>query len=1086
MNTRPRSRGFVGGLVGLFLLSGVCSVRAGGSSEQPGAKDLLATTGIKGGFVVHVGCGDGGLTAALRANESYLVHGLDADAANVEKARAHIRSRGRYGNVSVERWTNAQLPYTDNMVNLLVSADLGQIGMDEVMRVLCPHGVAYIKRDGRWTKTVKPRPDTIDEWTHALHGPDGNVVADDSVVGPPHHVQWIGGPRWARSHDHLSGVSVVVSSGGRIFYVVDEGPTASVALPPKWKLVARDAFNGVVLWTRPIGPWEGHLRSFRSGPAELQRRLVAVKDRVYVTLGYGKPVSALDAATGKTVKTFERTDGTLEIVHRDGVLFLVAGNVGPDRPASAGGRRGANPSPRNKRLLAIKADTGDLLWKRSGPDTAELMPLTLAVAGGRVFFRNTDEVVCLDAGSGREQWQTRLPVSLNRPGWSTPTLVVHDDVVLTADRAARDRAKTDATGARRVRWEAITKGGGLTGELIALSAKTGKELWRCACCETYNAPVDILVAGGLVWTGKLVRAPDPGITVGRDPITGEVKKRRPPDKAFFRPGMTHHRCYRNKATQQYLLVGRAGVEFIEVASGKALAHHWVRGACQYGIVPCNGLLYAPPHACACFIQAKLNGFNALAPKRTPTSPRPDVQASKRIEHGPAYQEIATRGVLLSAQPQSDWPTYRHDPARTGATTSPVPTDLKRAWRADLGERLSSVVVAEGQVFVASIDTHTVHALRATDGGRVWQYTAGGRVDSPPTIWKGLALFGSADGWVYCLRARDGRLVWRFRAGPEDRRVVAYGQLESVWPVHGNVLVQDGVAYFAAGRSSYLDGGIYLYRLDAKTGEKLSETRMDSRDPKTGQERLESVRGFDLSGALPDVLSSDGSSVYMRDKRFDRSGAEQKPDVPHLFSSVGFLDDSWWHRTYWVLGTKMGSGWGGWPRVGNQVPAGRVLALDASSVYGFGRSNQYATHGSHIGLGRTHYRLFACDRQPNVIKTPLEKPSAKKKRKRPVRFKNRIECRWSERVGLQARAMVLAPQTLFVAGPPDEIGPDDAPAAIGHGKGGLLCAFSTSDGKRLVEYELESQPVFDGMAAAGGRLYIALKGGRLICMGKPGG
>ena len=30
-------------------------------------------------------------------------------------------------------------------------------------------------------------------------------------------------------------------------------------------------------------------------------------------------------------------------------------------------------------------------------------------------------------------------------------------------------------------------------------------------------------------------------------------------------------------------------------------------------MPCNGLTYAPPHNCACYPEAKLFGFNALAP-----------------------------------------------------------------------------------------------------------------------------------------------------------------------------------------------------------------------------------------------------------------------------------------------------------------------------------------------------------------------------------------------------------------------------------------------------------------------------------------
>jgi len=309
-------------VLALALALPICAAGAGESAQQ-----ILAATGIKGGLIVHVGCGDGRLTAALRANDSYLVHGLDADAAKVAKAREHIRSMGLQGKVTAERWTRKSLPYAENLVNLVVSEDLGSIPMDEVMRVLCPGGVAYVKAGGTWTKTVKPRPKNIDEWTHFLHDPTGNAVAKDAVVGPPRHMQWVGAPRWARSHEHFGSVSVVVSSGGRLFYIVDEGPTASVTLPSRWSLVARDAFNGVVLWKRPVPAWEGQLRPFRSGPAELPRRLVAVGDKVYVTVGYGTPLAALDAATGKTLRTYEGTRGTLEIVFRDGVLYLVAGSV---------------------------------------------------------------------------------------------------------------------------------------------------------------------------------------------------------------------------------------------------------------------------------------------------------------------------------------------------------------------------------------------------------------------------------------------------------------------------------------------------------------------------------------------------------------------------------------------------------------------------------------------------------------------------------------------------------------------------------------------------------------------------------------
>lgn len=1058
------------------------------------ARRILDETGIRGGLIVHVGCEDGHLTAALHVDDSYLVHGLETDPAQVVKAREHIRSLGIYGAVSVERYGEKYLPYTDNLVNLIVSEELGDIPMEEVRRVLAPQGVGFIKKDGQWTKVIKPRPSNIDEWTHALHDADNNAVADDDVVGPPHHLQWTTGPKWARSHDHLSSVSALVSSGSRIFSIVDEGPIAFVALPGKWRLVARDAFNGVLLWKRPIEPWEGHLRGFRSGPPDLSRRLVAIGDRVYVTLGYEKPLTALDAATGKTLKTYDETEGTLEVLYHNGVLFVITGDRAAEEKSSVSWRRGVTPPPHNKRIMALHADTGDILWVKSGPAITEVMPTTLAVQGERVFFQNTNHVICLDRNTGNEVWQAERPIARTRLGWSTPTLVVYEDVVLSADRARPTDDEKKSESSNKLEWDPSSAGGRApVGELVAFSAKTGEKLWACPCREGYNSPVDVLVAGGLVWTGDLVKAGDPGITQARNPKTGEVEKTRPTDEAFFRVGMTHHRCYRNKATNRFLILGRAGIEFIDVATGRGVADHWVRGTCQYGVMPCNGLLYAPQHSCACYIEAKLNGFNALAPKCGLTPDRSETE--NRLEQGPAYGKASDSPTAAP----SDWPTYRHDAARSGHTESTVPEKLTLLWNHDLGGRLSSPVVAAGKVFVSAVDSHTLHALDAETGKGAWSYTVGGRVDSPPAIHKGLVLFGSADGWVYCIRVSDGQLVWRFRAAPQDRRIVAYEQLESAWPVHGSILVQNHVAYFVAGRSAFLDGGMHLYRLNALTGEMLSQTRIDSRDPKSSEEPQDIIERVNMLGSLPDVLSSDGQSVFMRHTRFDLKGVPQKSDIPHLYSSVGFLDDSWWHRTYWIIGTYMGSGYGGWLRTGNVVPAGRLLAFDESIICGFAR-NRYAHHGSHVGLDAstvfhfkpkrdtgtryTRYRLFGMSRtdetQGGAPAPPPRKPGMKRKRGQGANPAKTYL--WSSQVPLLVRAMVLADKTLFVAGPPEVSDSDEPTTAFDEHTGGLLRAVSTTDGQKLAEHTLDAPPVFDGMIAANGRLYLSTIDGRISCLG----
>ena len=52
-------------------------------------------------------------------------------------------------------------------------------------------------------------------------------------------------------------------------------------------------------------------------------------------------------------------------------------------------------------------------------------------------------------------------------------------------------------------------------------------------------------------------------------------------------------------------------EYVDLEAEHWHRHDWVRGACLYGLVPANGLTYAPPHSCACYIVAKLNGIDTM-------------------------------------------------------------------------------------------------------------------------------------------------------------------------------------------------------------------------------------------------------------------------------------------------------------------------------------------------------------------------------------------------------------------------------------------------------------------------------------------
>ncbi|MFH1719383.1 MAG: PQQ-binding-like beta-propeller repeat protein, partial [Planctomycetota bacterium] len=859
---------------------------------------------------------------------------------------------------------------------------------------------------------------------------------------------------------------------------------------PKWRLIARDAFNGKQLWERNIELWHPHLWRLKSGPQMLARRLVAVGDRVYVTMGIDAPLSALDAATGKTIRTYDGTKATEEILCSDGVLILsVAGEGQPLRSDPA--KRYATLTEMNddvtnplwtqapRTIMAIDADSGRVLWSRK----SELVSLSLAADSRRVLFHDGEKIRCLDRQTGQPLW-TSEPVSRKEGMRSSggATLVLYDDVVLYSGQVPEKPKQRTTT-------------------MFALSAEDGKTLWQNPHhpCGHMGTPDDILVAGGLVWNGAVAQGSDSGTMTGRDLHTGEVKSEFTPDVETH---WFHHRCYRAKATDKYLLFSRTGIEFIDYAAEHWICNHWVRGACSYGIMPCNGLIYAPQHPCACYIEAKLYGFTALAPPSPTAQPRREVPDAERLMRGPAY------GARLASQAADmkpdDWPTFRHDAQRSGAVKTTVqPTDLKRTWATKLGGKLSTPVVADGKLFVASADVHGVHALSASTGERLWTFTAGGRIDSPPTIWKGRALFGSADGHVYCLSAIDGKLVWRYRAAPEDHRMMALEQIESVWPVHGSVLVQNDVLYCVAGRSMFVDGGLRLLRLDPATGRKLSETILDDKDPETGENLQAHIQGLNMPVTLPDILSSDGKYVYMRSLPFSLEGKrkfvayvpvkEQQGDDLHLFCPTGFLDDSLWHRTYWGYGRAWASGAGGYHQAGRVIPAGRPLVFDDEMVYGYGRLWQYYRWTTPL-----EFSLFAAKKQPEIVKAGTEKKTVKKDGKRvgskalPV---TRFVQDWSGDVAIQITSMVLTDNALFAAGPPDVEDEEESvktlldagtqkklaeqSAAFEGKRGALLLAVSRKDGQKLAAYRLDFVPRFDGLIAANGRLYVSTLGGEVL-------
>jgi hypothetical protein len=321
-------------------------------------------------------------------------------------------------------------------------------------------------------------------------------------------------------------------------------------------------------------------------------------------------------------------------------------------------------------------------------------------------------------------------------------------------------------------------------------------------------------------------------------------------------------------------------------------------------------------------------------------------------------------------------------------------------------------------------------------------------------------------------------------------------VESAWPVSGSVLVQDDKVWFVSGRSTYLDGGLHLWALEPASGKIVVGTTLDA----LGKQIFRTSRGTSGQGGnttptMPDILSSSDGVVYMRWMGFDAQGKQTRSVKPHLFSSTGFLDDSWWHRTYWQYGTWMSGGFGGWPRAGASKPSGRIMAASDKVLFSYGRTKYDAgnggnVHAGHIGLVKRDYqdggevaatanpyRLFAMARPGPVAQAAGGKAKGKNRsRKRPPK-PNRT---WDIAVPMHVRGMVLAYETLFVAGPPAGRGVEGL-AELTSGQPGIVWAVAAGDGGRLGECRLPATPVFDGMAAAPGRMIFACTDGAVRCL-----
>ena len=259
------------------------------------------------------------------------------------------------------------------------------------------------------------------------------------------------------------------------------------------------------------------------------------------------------------------------------------------------------------------------------------------------------------------------------------------------------------------------------------------------------------------------------------------------------------------------------------------------------------------------------------------------------------------------------------------------------------------------------------------------------------------------------------------------------------------MIKDGKAIVAAGRTSWLDGGIHLYALDPVTGSLLA----------TGHDN---VMGTKLPpnpspGMLADLLVSHGEHIYMRTSQIQltpsgfhvvRDATPQKggPGTPVtsmdykdvLMASDGMLEPTWNHREGFLM---------------NRV-RGQAMVCDGDNIY-------------HVQIfaNRGHSAPF----QPGQGNVSLAAKTV-----------DGTARKWSTKMPIRVTSLVAAGDLLFAAGPVDVVDRKDPWGGYEGRKGAKLVACSKADGKQQAMLDLPAAPAYDGISAAGGSLYVAFAGG----------
>lgn len=794
-----------------------------------GLEQALPDTASARGVVVVAGFNDSAPIIELARSAPVVVLSISKDAETAKRIAEDFRKAGVYGQAtSIGLSSSGRIALADNSAAAVI-ADLDaltQLKSKEAQRVLRPWGRLSLKTNGEWWLSVKPRIEGMDDWASYDKDAAASQHSNDTHVGPPRGLQWVAGPTNQQSY------TLIKNETALTIHQPDPSDQQSESL------MARDAFSGLPIWERTdLTPRN------RFAVVMGERHIVLhPSDRRVV----GPHTIALDRHTGETVVVYDQgidCTVTKEQLKEDRSALQRQAKRTEDLQLRQ--IDGSLLQILRDEIMVLDENTGERKWSRKAREGEGFVH---PVCGnGRLFIAEgpyqrhssythwpmakPSRIMALSLESGEETWTLEWDESKFGKAHAVYNLQLEGDrlggAVTVYMPDAREPKKPrpkglilNATNGKVIYWGR---------EELPFPEGRDRYAWP-GQIGAGHSHVRLHLRGDTAWTAVLgspiaywnIDKPKDFTCFAKlfDP-KGEVSNLRPVSCTVWRS--TPNWWYGGLGC--YPVSGEGDGHFNR--SG--------RSNCDIGAFPANGLLYSPPNTCQC--QPYLPGTKSYHSRKSSGQ----ISSDERLATG-------TAKPALQHETDDSWPQWQRDATRRAWVHREYPTDLTKSWSWKVESTspppmlnsqwksdgiifgpLTQSSCAEGILAVADANRHEVIGLDPESGEVQWRTPVDGRIDMAPSIFQGLVLCGTRNGFVYALNRDTGALVWRFLAAPNFDRIAVNGQLESPWPVFGAIPVDDSGLIAIAGRHTSNDGGLWWWQLEPTSGKILAQGQLNEQE-----------------------------------------------------------------------------------------------------------------------------------------------------------------------------------------------------------------------------------------------------------------